>query len=45
MQQVSELTQAAAQEKLRVLMSQYRQQVVLLDDVCVLKADLADANE
>ncbi|WP_428354281.1 TolC family protein [Methyloprofundus sp.] len=44
MQQVSELTQAAAQEKLRVLMSQYRQQVVLLDDVLRAEADLADAN-
>jgi len=44
LQQVSELSQVAAQEKLRVLMSQYKQQAVLLDDVLRAEADLADAN-
>ena len=44
LQEVSELTQTAAQEKLRVLMNQYREQVVLLDDVLRAEADLADAN-
>lgn len=45
LQQVSELLQTANQEKLRVLMNQYRQQQVLLDDVLRAEADLADANK
>ena len=44
LQEVSELTQTAAQEKLRVLMNQYREQVVLLDDVLRAEADLDGAN-
>jgi outer membrane protein len=41
---VTELSQAAAREKLRVLMNQYRQQAVLLDDVLKAESDLADAS-
>lgn len=41
---VTHLTQAAAREKLRVLMNQYREQAVLLDDVLQAESDLAKAN-
>ena len=41
---VTKLTQTAAREKVRVLMNQYRQQAVLLDDLLRAEADLADAN-
>jgi outer membrane protein len=41
---VTALTQEAAQEKLRVLMNQYRQQAVLLDDVLKAERQLSTAN-
>jgi len=41
---VTDITQAAAQEKLRVLMNQYRQQAVLLDDVLKAERELSLAN-
>jgi len=41
---VTALTQAAAREKLRVLMNQYRVQAVLLDDVLKAESELAEAN-
>lgn len=41
---VAELMQAAAREKLRVLMSQYRERAVLLTDVLQSESELADAN-
>lgn len=41
---VTELAQAAAREKLRVLMNQYRQRSVLLKDVLQAASELADAN-
>lgn len=41
---VTDITQAAAQEKLRVLMNQYRQQAVLLDDVLKAEKELSLAN-
>lgn len=41
---VTEITQAAAREKLRVLMNQYRQRSVLLKDVLQAASELADAN-
>ena len=42
---VTRLTQAAAREKLRVLMNQYRVQAVLLDDVLQAESELSDANK
>ena len=41
---VTSITQAAQQEKLRVLMNQYRQQTVLLDDVLKAERELTFAN-
>ncbi len=41
---VTELSRDAAGEKVRVLMNQYRQQSVLLDDVLRAEADYTDAN-
>ncbi len=41
---VTRITQEAAQEKLRVLMNQYRQQAVLLDDVLKAERQLSLAN-
>ena len=41
---VTEISQAAAREKLRVLMNQYRQRSVLLTDVLQAESQLADAN-
>ena len=41
---VTTITQQAAQEKLRVLMNQYRQQAVLLDDVLKAERQLSVAN-
>jgi outer membrane protein TolC len=41
---VTQIAQAAAREKLRVLMNQYRQRAVLLTDVLQAESQLADAN-
>ncbi len=41
---VTEITQAASREKLRVLMNQFRQRSVLLKDVLQAASELADAN-
>ncbi len=42
--QVTEMTQAAAREKVRVLLNQYRQKAVLLKDLLQAESELADAN-
>lgn len=41
---VTQISQAAAREKLRVLMNQYRQRAVLLTDLLQAESQLADAN-
>jgi outer membrane protein TolC len=41
---VTSITQEAQQEKLRVLMNQFRQQTVLLDDVLKAERELTSAN-
>jgi outer membrane protein TolC len=41
---VTELSQAASREKLRVLMNQYREKASLLTDVLQAESELADAN-
>ncbi len=42
--EVTELAQAAAREKLRVLMNRYREKSTLLSDVLQAESELADAN-
>ncbi len=42
--EVTELSQSAAREKLRVLMNRYREQAALLSDVLQAESELADAN-
>jgi outer membrane protein len=44
MVKVTEISQAAATEKLRVLTNQYKQQAVLLKDVLQAESELAEAN-
>ena len=44
MVKVTEISQAAATEKLRVLTNQYKQQAALLKDVLQAESELAQAN-